>query len=240
MLERIRATFSPFAVGFAVAAALFGGGALLAQTGNPLVALKPIVIDIRQAVPVVAEVALPIDGEMITATLPMTVDVNMQVSIRGGQVYTVTAASEAPPAEVAVSTVTTGEVVTLDGIEWTVIGAKEHGDTLQRSGFQDIVTDGKFIAIGYEVKNTTDDPISLRDISLVDAEGRLYEPSSLASYAIKESERCSYGQDISPGLKRYCVALYDVPTDASGFRVEFTNLESGNDTETQLVPLNVE
>lgn len=240
MLERIRAKFSPFAVGFAVAAALFGGGALLAQTGNPLLALKPLVIDVRQAVPVVAEVALPIDGEMITATLPMTVDVNMQVSIRGGQVYTVTAASEAPPAEIAVSTVTTGEVVTLDGVEWTVINAKDLGDTLQRSGFQDTKTDGKFIAVGYEVKNTTDDPINLRDVSLVDAEGRLYEPTSAGSHLIKESDKCQYNAEINSGLKRYCVVIYDVPADASGFQIEFTNLQSYDDAETQLVPLNVE
>lgn len=239
MLERIRAKFSPFAVGFAVAAALFGGGALLAQTGNPLLALKPLVIDVRQAVPVVAEVALPIDGEMITATLPMTVDVNMQVSIRGGQVYTVTAASEAPPVEIAVSTVTTGEVVTLDDIEWTLIGAENLGDALQWL-LQDVTTDGRFIAVTYEVRNNTDDPISLRDLSLVDSEGRLYEPSSMASQTVEENDRCSSFESINPGLKRHCVTIYDVPADTSGFQVEFTNLESGSDTETQLVPLNVE
>lgn len=71
-----------FVVGFIVAAALLSAVALFAQD-NPLSLLRPLVIDINQSVPIMADVALETDEGLITATLPLTIGVALKVSITG-------------------------------------------------------------------------------------------------------------------------------------------------------------
>jgi hypothetical protein len=76
-------------LGILLGVALFWGvTAALAQTSDPVGQLRPTVIDIQQAVPVLAE----IDG----ATVPFTVDVALRVDLSGP----VTASVEAVPTPV--------------------------------------------------------------------------------------------------------------------------------------------
>lgn len=79
-----------FAGGFAVCAALFLSTLfVLAQDGALLAKLSPSVIDIAQSVPLTATVGLVVNDEPVTASVPLTIDIALQVSISGIQSVTV-------------------------------------------------------------------------------------------------------------------------------------------------------
>lgn len=80
-------------------------GVVAAQTGALAGLTQPIVVTIDQAVP--ADVTIAIaqeDGAVITATVPITVGVSLQIKIDGAQVVSV-APADAEPAAIAVATV---------------------------------------------------------------------------------------------------------------------------------------
>lgn len=82
-------SITSFVAGALVAAGLLSAAALFAQ-GNPLSLTQPLIINIAQSVPVVADVALDTDDGVITTTLPLTVDVALKIAISGPLSVTVT------------------------------------------------------------------------------------------------------------------------------------------------------
>lgn len=88
--------FIPFVAGFIVCATLFSFTfVMFAQGENPLAYLKPLVVDINQSVPVTATVGLMIDAKQVTATVPLTIDIALQVHISG--IHSVTMSSAIQP-----------------------------------------------------------------------------------------------------------------------------------------------
>lgn len=73
-----------FAAGFALCAILLLSSLVVfAQGDNLLANLRPLVIDINQSVPLTATVDLMINDQSMTATVPLTVGVALQVHING-------------------------------------------------------------------------------------------------------------------------------------------------------------
>ena len=63
---------------------------VLAQTNSPLLSrIAPIIIDIQQDVPITAEILVPVDGEYITATVPMTLGVALRVNLSSALTTTI-------------------------------------------------------------------------------------------------------------------------------------------------------
>lgn len=97
----------PFIIGFVLAAGLLWSVTLFAQDGT-LQLVRPLVVDIHQAVPVVADVVVPLDsGEVITKTLPLTLHVSLQISVADG-----TIALQAKPDTTVAKSIPTANVQT--------------------------------------------------------------------------------------------------------------------------------
>ncbi len=78
--------------GLAAGAGLLSAVALFAQD-NPLSLAHPLIINVSQSVPAMADVALDTGDGVITATLPLTVDVALKIAISGPLSVTVTGAT---------------------------------------------------------------------------------------------------------------------------------------------------
>ena len=87
-----------FVLGVALTLALLYAVAGFAQDDQGQIA-QPLVISIQQSVPILADVALPDGKKTITATLPLTVEVDLKVAIRG---QTITVLTPTQPAAVKV------------------------------------------------------------------------------------------------------------------------------------------
>lgn len=163
-----------FVVGFVLAVALLSSVALFAKD-NPLTALlHPIVIDIHQQAPVTASVLVPgAEGNMITATVPLTVNVALQVSVAGIFSPTVTGQSEpavsvSVPAPVAPAA---DELLDAAGIPYSLelpVGIELLNVQSGEVGM------GSFQLVG-QLRNDTDDSLKYTKIivSLYDANDQL-------------------------------------------------------------------
>jgi len=87
-------SIASFVAGLTVASVLFSALALFAQSDS-LSLTQPWVINISQSIPVLADVALSTEEGVLTSTLPLTVDVALQVRIAGP--LSITLASETTP-----------------------------------------------------------------------------------------------------------------------------------------------
>ena len=134
-----------FVIGSALTIALLGAFTLFAQDGPAQ--LRPLIINIQQSVPVMADVAVPYNGQVITATVPLTVDVSLQVSLRG-ETAALTVVTPTTPARVALVTpasMPAGELIVLGDAEWALIGAEDLGQILAETVlFPERTTDGRF------------------------------------------------------------------------------------------------
>ncbi|HRW50910.1 MAG: FxLYD domain-containing protein [Actinobacteria bacterium] len=85
---------------------LFLIGLAAAQTGSFAGLGQPILVTIEQAVPVDVTVAIPqADDTVVTATVPLTIGVNLQIKIDGASVVAVEPAADAEPVVVAAEAV---------------------------------------------------------------------------------------------------------------------------------------
>lgn len=229
-----------FVIGSVLTIALPGAFTLFAQDGPTQ--LRPLIINIQQAVPVMADVVVPHDGQVITATVPMTVDVSLQVSLRG-ETAALTVMTPTKPASVALVTpasVPAGELIVLGDAEWALLSAEDLGQTLTKTVlYPERTTDGHFVAVTYELRNLSDGTIYFLGVDLVDETARFYKQiPAMQHYVMDEQLQCS-GEPINAGLKKRCQVIYELPADATGLRIEFTDLASTN-PETELVDLGLD
>jgi len=86
-----------FVIGFVFAIGLLGFGIVLAQSSSvPL--LGKSVISISQQIPVIADLVIPLDdGDVLTTTVPFTVEVDFAVSISGVTVERIDVEEESVP-----------------------------------------------------------------------------------------------------------------------------------------------
>lgn len=59
---------------------------VLAQSSKRFLQFNTTILDIQQAIPVLVDVLIPMDGEEIAATVPMTLNVSLQVDLASAQV----------------------------------------------------------------------------------------------------------------------------------------------------------
>lgn len=78
--------------------------------------VAPMVLDVRQAVPVMIEAPVMVDGEMVTVTAPLTVMVGLQVEVTGATVKALPAA----PATVVVTNSVAGDLTDDLGTPYTI------------------------------------------------------------------------------------------------------------------------
>lgn len=219
-----------FAVGILVGFALFWGvTAALAQSGDLSGQLAPTVISISHSVPVEAK----IDG----VSVPITVDVAMQVRLTGPvSVTTDNVAEPIPTPLIDVATATpmpekTSEPVVIDDVQWQVLAAYDEGEIWNCEGAMSPgsadTTTGKFGAVKFYVENQGSGPVSITDdyfgifpdytVELVDDQGRHFQTFTMGWGCDK---KCS-SIELNPGLGAECYVVFELPKEVSGLSVQF-------------------
>jgi len=152
-------------------------GTVMAATaqGDGLAGLvQPLVVDVVQLVPAEVMVAVPIgDGEFVTVTTPITINVALRVSIDGPEVVTV----EPLPAEEAQVTIVPAEETPADlldtrGLSYEVEAAE--GLNVLQVQSQEGTLGMQIVAV---LENATKEPMEYAEIvvSLYDANGNLVD-----------------------------------------------------------------
>lgn len=111
-----------------------------------------------------------------------------------------------------------GSVLELATVNVTVKSVEEK-DIFNRDYSDPLVAreNAKFIIVGMDVENTTSEAFNFSggEVSLVDAQGREYLPSS----ELYSSDGSLVYRDIMPNLKESGILLYEVPEDSKNYSV---------------------
>lgn len=117
------------------------------------------------------------------------------------------------------------EEIPVENIVWKVTEASDKGSTLKATssyGEDCVSSTGRFIQVKATVKNNTNEMKSLGSLNLYDKDGREYVNSS-DIYGCVEDEFFLI-DNINPGIAVEFIQTYEVPSDASGFYMEITDL----------------
>lgn len=230
-----------FVAGAIVTAGLLSAVALFAQD-NPLSLLHPLVIDITQSVPVMADVALDTEDGVITSTLPLTVDVALRVSIAGPLSVTVAGAA-APIVTVATAepAPATDEPIFQD-VRWSIAQVNDIGQNWEYNNSLRFETTGKFLLLDIELENTGKKPVEIDygdrtdlQVELIDDQERSFAPYD-TGYQL--DDLCEYAA-VNPGLITPCFIPFEVPEDAAGLKLRLT-LQSESESKVAELTVNLE
>lgn len=191
----------------------------MAQEGGMNGMIQPIVIDIDQMVP--SEVTMVVDigdGEFVTVTTPITVNVALRVSIVGPDVVTV----EPLPDD---------GVAMLGGVAWSVVSSENAGDIYDEDdNFRAIESNGgDLLVVVFSAENMGADPVDLilgdyqdtiGDVRLVDDAGRTFAAVS-SSFA----SQCSYATTAQPSIPLKCAKVFEVPDGDADYSALFFDID---------------
>lgn len=124
-----------------------------------------------------------------------------------------------------------GDVVELGGIEWTVLEAEDAGSTLPRKAVYNddcVASSGTFIYVKLKARNTNNTyPETTANMILYDEQKNDYSltMASKLFHCVDLSNELLVNKYLSPGVDGEYLAYYEVPTDASGFKIRITDLK---------------
>lgn len=206
--------------------------AVLAQTNTLIGFAKPLILDINQIIPITADVVVS-DG--VTATVPLTVEVSLRVSVSGAISNTVVVQKTEPKIAMVVPTprpLTDGTTV-LDTFEYSIIQLVNHGTTYDdpEDTYKEQSADGDLLEVQFTVENLETSQKNIRlngglwssdtpfGILVVDNFGREFS----RFYGV-------YGVDcgemkLNPGVPTKCSLLFEVPPGGGEYNVLFQDAE---------------
>ena len=132
-----------------------------------------------------------------------------------------------------------GDSVIWGNATWTVTDAKDIGSKVKSKYGQygdDCVTQsGTFIKVTIDIKNNSQDILTVHDIYLYDEQKRRFEATS-EHYSCFEED--IYTRDnVNPGITRTFTLIYEVPTDAQGLRIRVCDFEDSYSEEYRYISL---
>jgi hypothetical protein len=202
--------------------------------------VRSFVIDIAHSVPV--EVSAPVElesGEVVTVTAPITINVELRVSVDGKGVVQVIEEAVQEPTITVSDTMThePSEIVEIGNLGWRISSQENLGAAFDWNSNVSYSTSGMFIRLGFALENQGDEPIKLNPYGegaviayLVDERERQFAE---LDYGYSFGELCHY-TEINPGLTESCVMVFEVPENVSSL-----TLRLSQDNETVEVPLTV-
>jgi hypothetical protein len=116
--------------------------------------------------------------------------------------------------------------VTSSDATWKVTNARDRGNKLaaSESRYGSIAkaktTTGKFIEVTFTVENKSKDLASITNPGLVDGQGREFTTATDVSEWVPEGKDLFLFTNLQPNLPKEFVAIYEVPADASGFKLK--------------------
>jgi hypothetical protein len=117
-----------------------------------------------------------------------------------------------------------GYTVHIGTTVWNMFGVEDHGQQL--TGFRNRSTSGRFLRVGYVILTQTKRGQEFSYPSLVDDEGRQYDPITDGHYWISDDEDCR-NTTLNPDVARACTAIYEVADDATGLVAIVRDLSGG-------------
>jgi hypothetical protein len=194
-----------------------------------------------------ADVVVPLgDGQSVTTTVPLTLDIALQIAVSGtvSESMQIARSGNAADAAVTVSTATqataqSGYVVNqaqalvYDGLQWTVKSAQNAGSAYDDPNDQRgaLTTENSFLVVHVSVENpgavskeVDYDDDELR-ITLRDGAGRRFD--------WEDHPTSCDGSEINPGLTKSCSIIFEVPQDVAGLSLVFAT-ENGYEQVVQL------
>jgi len=146
----------------------------------------------------------------------------------------VTSAEETTPSQTTPSETTygIGDVVKFDDSKWIVVAAKDNGSILKSNNMfqKEASTDGKFITVRFKVKNLTKTEDRIMDTpKLIDSQGREFKEYDSQSFYIPEGAKTLTLEALPPSMYKEFYAVYEVPSDAVGFRFQARALSAFGD-----------
>lgn len=139
------------------------------------------------------------------------------------------------PTEESPAIYSVNQDVTVGDVQWKLLSAKNRGSVLKASESRyyspsfNIAeakkTTGKFIQIKMEVENLGKDLKSVTSLTLVDDQGREFTSASDVSEWIPEDKELFLFDNLNPNIPTQFVDIYEVPSDAKGFKVKVGDLD---------------
>lgn len=213
-----RSTLTVLGIVCVVTGSLFSAVAW-GQVAGLLGQFSPFVVDIHQAVPVVVSVPVEVsDGETMTATVPLTVSVALQVRVDGQQAAVVSA--DVPAAEVVIATATPAgeDLVDSLGYPYRVLPGDEN---IALYDWEVFIDSRNYFSIAGRLENQSDN----MQFSLVDLILRFYradgsvlaiETPSANSRWIEPGEDMRFEQSLYVDISK--AARYEIIIDGADWR----------------------
>lgn len=218
-------------LGIAMTVAILLAIVAVAQESDKLVLGRPLAVDLRQSVPVMADVVVPLDNNTsVTATVPLTLEIALQIAVSGSvnhsvQVSKNSAAVAVAPALPAVPqkpvSVNQTQPLLYDGLQWWVKSAANIGNVYddphdQRAA---LLTENAFLAVQLAVENLGH---STKEVDYDDDEWSIMlRDGAGRRFAWRDHPAACDEHDLNPGLIKSCTLLFEVPLNAQDFSVIF-------------------
>lgn len=212
--------------------------------GQTVEKMFPVLVDIKQIVPVETTVEL---SNGITHTLPLTMMVNLQIQLDGPNLITTTFITPTEPISVTVRDLNevaedaTPPVQEINGVEWSITELERLGQNmkLRNQAGLDFDTRGEFLMFHFELKNVTDEPIEMGgnndfadvSIQLIDAKNRKYAPFEVG-YVL--AELCPQIQ-LNPDLPVPCVMPFEIPSGTNGLYVQVSSVNGEEQIQIDII-----
>jgi hypothetical protein len=121
-------------------------------------------------------------------------------------------------------------------LRWNVTGATDLGQELKSDNqfIEPKTTAGKYIAVDFVIENLDTDPTSFLGVDLIDSQERKFGASDDAFMFIDNERNCLIAK-MNPNLPQNCTTIFEVPADATGFKLKVTGQAFGS--EEQLIDL---
>lgn len=227
-------------LGVVLTTAILVAVTVTAQGANKLALDRSLVVDVQQAVPVLADVVVPLaDGTTVNASVPLTLQVALQIAVDGAVSQSVQATQNKPALIAAAPAAPANPAIVQQtpwvhaGLQWRVQSAESVGavydDPLDH--LPALRTENSFLVVQLAVENLG---AASQEVDYDDDElNILLRDSAGRRFAWREHPTACDEQDLNPGLVKSCPLLFEVPRNAQGFSVIFAT-ENGYE---QTVPL---
>ncbi len=130
-----------------------------------------------------------------------------------------------------------GEEVVVDEVKWKLVDARDLGSVLKASDSkypslsEDKTASGKFVEVTVMVENLGKEMKSVSNLDLMDDQNREFKPAPDASDWIPEDKSLFMLSNLNPNVPFEFIDIYEVPTDAKGFKLKVGDLKLLGDEE---------
>jgi hypothetical protein len=201
--------FAGIMIGMFVATAILVSITVFARDGMAAF-VRPLILDVKQVVPVLADVVVPLeDGTMVTATVPLTINVALQVSLSGVVSKSVKVVEETEP---SVQIVQLGQEQVDDlGLTYELIFDAEELEFTEWIAYESA---RGWLSFSGEVALSAD----AKPIKEIEAIARAYKNGKL----VKVEEIVNVGFGLEPGgTNHFDTGITVLPTDLDHYTIEF-------------------